>query len=198
MNNIFNIQNNTSRSNNNSKSKGISNTQSNNSSNETITSTRINTYLDGLVIGSNKGNILFVEKIVNSDYNYAPVRYTIREREGAVTGLCFDVFNSMTLAISFKTNEIAYISLENIINNLKNPEFDLKFNVICEGFHNGPITCMDVASQRPIMITCSKNDKTIRIWNYLTGHCEYCKIILEERDNNEEKEINILSVAYKS
>ena len=101
----------------------------------------------------------------------------------------------MTLAISFKTNEIAYISLENIINNLKNPEFDLKFNVICEGFHNGPITCMDVASQRPIMITCSKNDKTIRIWNYLTGHCEYCKIILEERDNNEEKEINILSVA---
>ena len=74
MNNIFNIQNNTSRSNNNSKSKGISNTQSNNSSNETITSTRINTYLDGLVIGSNKGNILFVEKIVNSDYNFSPVR----------------------------------------------------------------------------------------------------------------------------
>ena len=54
---------------------------------------------------------------------------------------------------------------------------------------------MDVAQQRPIIITCSKNDKTIRIWNYLTGHCEYCKIILEERDNNEEKEINILAVA---
>ena len=101
----------------------------------------------------------------------------------------------MTLAISFKTNEIAYIGLENIITNLKNPEFNLKFNVICEGFHNGPITCMDVAQQRPIIITCSENDKTIRIWNYLTGHCEYCKIILEERDNNEEKEINILAVA---
>ena len=192
--NIFNIQNNASHSNNNSKSKTISN-MSNNSKNDTITSTRINTYLDGLVVGSNKGNILFIEKIPNTDNNYTPVRYTIREREGSVTGLCFDVFNSMTLAISFKTNEIAYIGLENIINNLKNPEFDLKFNVICEGFHNGPITCMDVASQRPIIITCSKNDKTIRIWNYLTGHCEYCKIILEERDNNEEKEINILSVA---
>ena len=192
--NIFNIQNNSNHSNNNSKSKTISNI-SNNSKNDTITSTRINTYLDGLVVGSNKGNILFIEKIPNSDNNYTPVRYTIREREGSVTGLCFDVFNSMTLAISFKTNEIAYIGLENIINNLKNPEFDLKFNVICEGFHNGPITCMDVASQRPIIITCSKNDKTIRIWNYLTGHCEYCKIILEERDNNEEKEINILSVA---
>ena len=197
INNIFNIQNNSIHSNNNSKSKAVSYISSNNSktTNDMITSTRINTYLDGLVIGSNKGNILFIEKTPNSDYNYTPVRYTIREREGAVTGLCFDVFNSMTLAISFKTNEIAYIGLENIITNLKNPEFDIKFNVLCEGFHNGPITCMDVASQRPIIITCSKNDKTIRIWNYLTGHCEYCKIILEERDNNEEKEINILAVA---
>ena len=193
INNVFNFQN-TSKSNSNN-SKGISNLSSNNSNNEAISSTRINTYLDGLIIGSNKGNILFIEKIPNSDNNYSPVRYTIREREGSVTGLCFDVFNSMTLAISFKTNEIAYISLENIITNLKNPEFDLKFNVICEGFHNGPITCMDIAQQRPIIITCSKKDKTIRIWNYLTGHCEYCKIILEERDNNEEKEINILAVA---
>jgi len=155
--------------------------------------TCVNSYSDGLVIGSNKGNILFIEKLQNNEY--IPVRYTIREREGAVTGLCFDVFNNMTLAISFKTNEIAYIDLKDILNNLKNPEFDLKFNVICDGFHNGPITCMDVALQRPIIITCSKTDKTIRIWNYLTGHCEYCKIILEERDNNEEREINILAVA---
>ena len=193
INNIFNIQN--ISKNNSNNSKGISNISSNNSNNETITSKRINTYSDGLVIGSNKGNILFIEKIPNSDNNYSPVRYTIREREGSVTGLCFDVFNSMTLAISFKTNEIAYIGLENVINNLKNSEYDLKFNVICEGFHNGPITCMDVASQRPIIITCSKNAKTIRIWNYLTGNCEYCKIILEERENNEEREINILAVA---
>ena len=176
INNIFNLNN-------------INNPQKNND----LISTRINTYSDGLIIGSNKGNILFIEKLQNNEY--LPVRYIIREREGSVTGLCFDVFNTMTLAISFKTNEIAYIDLHNIITNLKNPEFDLKFNVICQGFHNGPITCMDVALQRPIIITVSKSDKTIRIWNYLTGHCEYCKIILEERDNNEEKEINILSVA---
>ena len=176
INNIFNLNN-------------INNIQDNSE----IYSTCINTYSEGLVIGSNKGNILFIEKLQNNEY--IPVRYTIREREGGVTGLCFDIFNTMTLAISFKTNEVAYIDLQNIMTNLKNPEFDLKFNVLCEGFHNGPITCMDVALQRPIIITCSKSDKTIRIWNYLTGHCEYCKIILEERENNEEKEINILSVA---
>ena len=171
----------------------LNNINNNAQENNDIFCTCINSYSEGLVIGSNKGNILFIEKLQNNEY--IPVRYTIREREGSVTGLCFDVFYNMTLAISFKTNEIAYIDLKDILNNLKNPEFDLKFNVICEGFHNGPISCMDVALQRPIIITCSETDKTIRIWNYLTGHCEYCKIILEERENNEEKEINILSVA---
>ena len=33
----------------------------------------------------------------------AELARAIREREGSVTGLCFDVFNSMTLAISFKS-----------------------------------------------------------------------------------------------
>jgi WD40 repeat protein len=53
---------------------------------------------------------------------------------------------------------------------------------------------MDVALQRPIIITSSQTDKTIRVWNYLTGHCEYCKIILTEKDDVE-KEMDILSVA---
>lgn len=53
---------------------------------------------------------------------------------------------------------------------------------------------MDVALQRPIIVTSSMYDKTIRVWNYLTGHCEYCKIILTEKDENE-KELDILSVA---
>ena len=53
---------------------------------------------------------------------------------------------------------------------------------------------MDVALQRPIIVTSSINDKTIRVWNYLTGHCEYCKIILTEKDEAE-KELDILSVA---
>ncbi len=53
---------------------------------------------------------------------------------------------------------------------------------------------MDVALQRPIIVTSSMYDKTIRVWNYLTGHCEYCKIILTEKEENE-TELDILSVA---
>jgi WD40 repeat protein len=70
----------------------------------------------------------------------------------------------------------------------------LKFDLVCDGFHQGPISAMDVALQRPIIVTTSHVDKTIRVWNYLTGHCEYCKIILTEKDDTE-KEMDILSVA---
>ena len=160
---------------------------------EPLKSTRIQKFNLGLVVGSNKGNLLFIEKNQNNDY--VPVRFTMREKEGCVTGLTFSSFNEDTLAISFNTNEIAYMSMINIFSNLRNEKFEIQFNIICDGFHSASITTMDVALQRPIIITTSKYDKTVRIWNYLTGHCEYCKIILEEKDNSEEKELNILSVA---
>ena len=103
--------------------------------------------------------------------------------------MAFSSFNEDTLAISFNTNEIAYVSMKNIFQNLRNEKYEIEFKIICDGFHNGSITTMDVALQRPIIITSSKYDKTVRIWNYLTGHCEYCKIILEEKENNDEEEL---------
>ena len=155
--------------------------------------TRVGSFHFGLVIGSNKGNILFLEK--NQKDEYIPIRFTMREKEGSVTGFSFSSFNEDHIAVSFNTNEIAYVNLTNIFQNLRNEKFELEFNIICDGFHNGPITSMDVSLQRPIIVTTSKFDRTVRVWNYLTGHCEYCKIILEEKDNNEEKELNILSCA---
>ena len=160
---------------------------------EPIKSIRIQKFNLGLIVGSNKGNILFIEKNQNNDY--IPLRYTMRDKESCVTGLTFSSFNEDTLAISFQSNEIAYLSMNNIFENLRNEKYEIEFKIICDGFHNGSITTMDVALQRPIIITTSKYDKTVRVWNYLTGHCEYCKIILEEKENNEEKELNILSVA---
>ena len=68
-------------------------------------------------------------------------------------------------------------------------------DLVCEGFHQGAITTMDVALQRPIIITTSSKDKTVRAWNFITGHCEYCKVILTEKEKNKEKEMEILAVA---
>jgi len=98
------------------------------------------------------------------------------------------------MVIGYNTNEICYMNIDQINVNLKNRLFEIRFELVCDGFHQGPITSMDVALQRPIIITSSQTDKTIRVWNYLTGHCEYCKIILTEKDDIE-KEMDILAVA---
>ena len=104
-------------------------------------------------------------------------------------------FNEFLLVVGFKSNEIAYLSMKEVLSNIKNPDYNLELNLVCDGFHKGGISCMDVSLQRPIIITCSKEDKSIRVWNYLTGHCENCKIILEEKEDSKEKEMNFLSLA---
>ena len=163
--------------------------------NNTIISQRIIPYEGGLIIGSNKGNILFLEKLLNGEYS--PVRFSYKEKEASITGICLEKFdkNELLLVAGFNSNEIGYIYLKEILTNIKNPDYNITLNYICDGFHKGPITSMDISLQRPIIITCSKKDNSIRVWNYLTGHCENCKIILEEKEDAKDKDLNILSIA---
>ena len=150
---------------------------------------------NGIVVGSTKGHLLFVEKYTSGDnISFSPIRYTKREKQACVTGLTVTKEQDF-IAVSYDSNEIAYFSIKNIFENLKILEFELKMELVCEGFHQGAITTMDVALQRPIIITTSSADKTVRAWNYITGHCEYCKVILTEKEKNKEKEMEILSVA---
>ena len=158
-----------------------------------IKSCSIKSFSAGIVVGSSQGHLLFIERVNLPDQMYKNVRYTSREKVSKVVSLCIN-YNEQLLGVAFNSNEICTISLNNIFDNLKTDLFELKFDVVCDGFHQGAITSMDVALQRPIIVTSSMTDKTIRVWNYLTGHCEYCKIILTEKDNVE-KEIDILSVA---
>ena len=162
--------------------------------NTSIISQRIKAYEGGLIIGSNKGNILFMEKLQNGEYS--PTRYSHKENEASITGICLEKFNNKELLVlGFNSNEIGYIDLNEVLTNIKNPDYNISLSYICDGFHKGPITSMDISLQRPIIITCSKKDNTIRVWNYLTGHCENCKIVLEEKEDAKDKDLNILSIA---
>ena len=49
---------------------------------------------------------------------------------------------------------------------------ELKYNYVGKGFHSGAITEMHTCLQRPILLTCSIPDQTVRIWNYITNTCE--------------------------
>jgi hypothetical protein len=51
----------------------------------------------------------------------------------------------------------------------------INYTTIGGGFHSGEISAMDICIVRPIIVTMSKEDVTVRIWNYYTGRCELIK-----------------------
>lgn len=52
-----------------------------------------------------------------------------------------------------------------------NEERKIEYETVARGFHSGAVTSMEISLQRPIIATFSKDDCTIRIWNYLSGQC---------------------------
>lgn len=64
----------------------------------------------------------------------------------------------------------------------------VKFEYVYQGFHHGPITGLDICVQRPLVVTCSREDSTIRIWNYVNFKCELGrKFIYENTDESSVK-----------
>lgn len=58
--------------------------------------------------------------------------------------------------------------------------------------------CMDISIQRPILVTCSREDCTIRIWNYFTGQCELSRryfVMDKETQTLRDQVKSLLSIA---
>jgi hypothetical protein len=120
-----------------------------------ITPNIIKSFNEGLVVGSDKGYLLFIEKITNNDTTtFKPIRSTKRDKPVSVTGLSVNKAQTH-FVVSYNSNEIAYFSLSNIFESLKAVNFELRMTLVCDGFHQGPITAMDVSLQRPLIITAS-------------------------------------------
>jgi cilia- and flagella-associated protein 57 len=78
------------------------------------------------------------------------------------------------LAVALETNNLGLILTKSIgLNEDLNKE--VKFSLVCKGFHSGPISALDIAVQRPLLLTCSKEDSTVRLWNYKTFACEMAR-----------------------
>ena len=78
------------------------------------------------------------------------------------------------MVASLTNNNIGIVNLKSVGLN-EDTEREIKFDLVCRGFHSMGIDSMDVAVQRPILVTASKDDSTVRIWNYLTGVCELAR-----------------------
>jgi WD40 repeat protein len=78
------------------------------------------------------------------------------------------------LGVQCNNNNIGLIHIKTIGLN-EDITRDIKFDLVCRGFHSGSIDCIDIAVQRPLIVTCSREDSTIRLWNYFTHQCELAR-----------------------
>ena len=79
------------------------------------------------------------------------------------------------LAVCMANNNIGIVDIKSIGLNEEKMNPEVKFDLVCKGFHSGAISSVDVAVQRPILVTCSEADQSLRLWNYVTGECEFAR-----------------------
>lgn len=85
-----------------------------------------------------------------------------------------------TLLIELSTTQVVKISLSTgSDSSLVQAGDSPKMEPYLESHHSGAITGLDLCIRTPLLVTCS-SDKSIRIWNYLTGTCELIKHFGEE------------------
>lgn len=46
---------------------------------------------------------------------------------------------------------------------------DIKHTMVGKGCHQGEISTLETCLQRPILLTCSTTDQTVRIWDYISN-----------------------------
>ena len=109
---------------------------------------------------------------------------TTEERSSNVTGIAISNKEDI-LAISLANNDIATIFLNELmpqaadfdVENAKNTNNkEILFEYLYKGFHNKPVTGMDICMQRPLLATVSHEDSTIRLWNYKNFGCKLLRM----------------------
>ena len=84
--------------------------------------------------------------------------------------------NEEHLLCSLENNQLYTLLLSN--SEIMKPD-EMNFDVMGTHNHQGPITGMDVAIRKPLIVTVS-TDKSVRLWNYVDRTCELTKFFADE------------------
>jgi cilia- and flagella-associated protein 57 len=90
--------------------------------------------------------------------------------------ISMDVNLSEEYIVSACRNNNIYITHIKSIGLNESMDKEVKVDQIAKGFHSGPVDAIDCAVQRPLIVTLSREDSTIRIWNYYKNTCEQAKL----------------------
>ncbi len=114
------------------------------------------------------------------------------------------------LAIAYHSNFICILKLSDVLEKKykEHETQDVEVYYIDEGYHWGRaadepesrfhslVMDMDIAVHRPLIATCSKNDSTLRIWNYVTMKCEMVKYLTLQHTSRPAEPVKPLSIAF--
>lgn len=84
------------------------------------------------------------------------------------------------MVVAYDNNDICTFDLDALLPSIQSNEkaaisSEVEFQFIYNGFHSGPITSMDICTQRPIIVTACQQDSSIRVWNYHAMRCDLAK-----------------------
>jgi len=152
-------------------------------SEELFNITAIKEFSKGFFLGSDKGHIaMWVRSEENNQSTNKENQIFDFIRAWKITSLelapiiCLDVNSTEEYIVAGCKNNNIYINFIKTVGLNEAMDKDVKVNQVAKGFHSGAITTIDIAVQRPLIVTCSKEDSTIRIWNYKQNTCEQAKI----------------------
>ena len=157
-----------------------------------------NNFFNGLLIGNNLGEIAVYEKVKKDDlnnYEYTFIqKYEKKENISRCTCISNN-FNGSLALIAFEKKELAYVNVKDLINEIKNNSEENTLPILNDGYQTYPIKTFDISIQRPILVTSSFSGNTIKIWNYLSGYSENCRITLPEGQSHLVEKFVILALA---
>jgi len=129
-----------------------------------------------------------------NNFEYDFIKKYEKKNRTRCTCLTTNFDNSLAL-ISYEKSETSFINIKKILETIKLTPQENTLPILNDGYHSYPLRTFEISVQRPIIVTSSFSDNKIKIWNFLSGYSEYCKIVLPQGQKLTEKNFVILALA---
>lgn len=135
----------------------------------------------GVAVASASGRIVLYNCTATEteDMKFAQ-KLLVPESYGQIVGMA-SAPSEDTILVQVSTNQILklFINVSTDLTTTNQAEETTKIESFLESYHASSITGFDLCIRKPLLATCS-SDKSIRVWNYLTGTCELMKYFGDE------------------
>jgi len=134
-------------------------------------------FSQGLLLGGGEGTLAVWEREddVPGDGDEDKVQFRhvrtcrIKQSEAAIVSLDMAVAEE-SLVLGFRNAQIGYMSVASLYVSRAS---EISCKIASGGFHSGPVTCLDMAVQRPFVASLCNKDNSVRVWNHAAKTCEF-------------------------